>query len=90
MPMMSRFLPAEVEPEVTASEQEAVELGDRKQKLALRNLITGQGNKLGFVELAYRALVIAAVGLEEITLNAMEPGIFNLLPKNQAKTSYGF
>jgi hypothetical protein len=62
-------------------ELEAPELRERKRKLALANLITGQGN-LDFVERASRAL-IAALGLAEITLNATNPGIFNQLPKHQ-------
>ena len=52
----------------------------RKEKLLLKNLITGQD--LPFVEKATRAL-IAALGSTDISLNATNLGIFNQLPKNQ-------
>jgi hypothetical protein len=81
IPASQRQLFAELEPELSASEQEAEELRERKRKLLLVNLILERSNR-GFVERVSRAL-IASIGCAEITLNATNAGVFNDLPKNQ-------
>jgi hypothetical protein len=81
IPASQRQLFAELEPELSASEQEVEELRERKRKLLLVNLILERSNR-GSVERASHAL-IASIGCAEITLNATSAGAFNDLPKNQ-------
>jgi hypothetical protein len=81
-PASQRQLFSELELEPSPSHQQAVVARERKKdKLALANMITEQGN-FGFVEKASRAL-IAALGMADITENAINPGIFSSLPKHQ-------